>query len=294
MPGKNTGEIQPKSISPSAKAGELATLGVVSVPQTTNILSAVRTMTDHWFRRLPVTDAGTGNLRGIVTAGDILNLFGGGEKYNLVKVRHRGKILAALNEPVREIMTTDLYTANIDSSARDVIAMMIGKQCGGIPLVDNDNLLCGILTEWDVLQALSVRDTSHCVADLMTTLPHTISPDDTLQTATHEMVHNRFRRLPVVSDGVLYGMLTVMDVIRFIGDGAMFEEMVTGDAADLMNKPVRELVGGQLYTTSPDAGIQEIAQKMLENNVGSLPVIADSRLVGIVTEFDLLRACARF
>ena len=294
MPGKNKGETQQKSISPAAKIGELATLDVVSVPQTTNILSAVRTMTGHWFRRLPVTDAGTGNLRGIVTAGDILNLLGGGEKYNLVKVRHKGRILAALNEPVREIMTTHLLTANPDSTAKDVVEMMIKKQCGGIPLVDDDNLLCGILTEWDMLRAISVRDTTHCVADVMTPSPQVISPEDTLQTATHEMVHNKFRRLPVVSGDVLFGMLTVMDVIRFIGDGAMFEEMVTGDAADLMNKPVGDLVDGHLYTTRPGEGIQEIAQKMLEKNVGSLPVIEDSRLVGIVTEFDLLRACARF
>ena len=66
----------------------IATRDVVSVPPTTTIMGAVETMTECGFRRLPVTDAGTKKLRGIITSGDIINFMGGGDKYRLVQVKH--------------------------------------------------------------------------------------------------------------------------------------------------------------------------------------------------------------
>ena len=57
--------------------------------------------------------------------------------------------------------------------------------------------------------------------------------------------------------------------------------------------PVRTLVAGELITTTPGRSINEAAREMLNRNIGALPVIEDSRLIGLVTEFDLVRAFAR-
>ena len=59
----------------------IATTDVISVPPTQSIIGAVEIMTSCGFRRLPVTDAGTKKLRGIITSGDIINFMGGGDKY---------------------------------------------------------------------------------------------------------------------------------------------------------------------------------------------------------------------
>ncbi|RPI38762.1 MAG: CBS domain-containing protein, partial [Methanoregulaceae archaeon] len=69
------------------QAGEvmaIATTEVISIPPTKSIIGAAGEMTKCGFRRLPVTDAGTKKLRGIVTSGDIINFMGGGDKYHLV------------------------------------------------------------------------------------------------------------------------------------------------------------------------------------------------------------------
>jgi CBS domain-containing protein len=57
--------------------------------------------------------------------------------------------------------------------------------------------------------------------------------------------------------------------------------------------PVRTLVAGSLITTTPGRSINEAAREMLKKNIGALPVIEDSRLIGLVTEFDLVRAFAQ-
>ncbi len=60
-----------------------------------------------------------------------------------------------------------------------------------------------------------------------------------------------------------------------------------------MGLPVRTLISGELFTTSPMQSISLAARDMLARNVGALPVIEGSRLIGLVTEFDLVRAFAK-
>jgi CBS domain-containing protein len=66
--------------------------------------------------------------------------------------------------------------------------------------------------------------------------------------------------------------------------------LTTGDSAEVMGAPVRSLLSGELYTITPERNIHEIALEMIRRRVGALPVIEDSHLVGLVTEYDLVKA----
>ena len=293
MPGKlERGPLDFKS-RVSVRKGEImavATRDVISVPPTMNIIGAVRMMTSHGFRRLPVTDPGTNKIRGLVTAGDIISMMGGGSKYNLVQVKHRGNLIAAINESVREIMTERLVTLSTSDSFADAVNTIVARKCGGLPITDDEGVLRGIITERDVLRVLSAEESSWCVEDVMTPSPQVTSPDASIGEVCHEMEMHHFRRLPVVSEDVLFGIITTMDIMKHVGNGGMFSDMVTGDAADMMGLSVRELMSGELFTTVPDQNICDIAKEMLDKNVGALPVIENSHLVGVVTEFDLVKA----
>jgi CBS domain-containing protein len=107
------------------------------------------------------------------------------------------------------------------------------------------------------------------------------------------MTTYRFRRLPVVSDDVVYGIVTATDIMRYLGSREVFARLTTGNIAEVTALPVRTLIAGSLITTTPEKSINEAAREMLKKNIGALPVIEDSRLVGLVTEFDLVRAFAR-
>jgi CBS domain-containing protein len=270
----------------------IATRDVISVPPTQSIIAAVGQMTKCGFRRLPITDAGTKKLRGIVTSGDIINFMGGGDKYQLVQVRHNGNLIAAVNEAVRTIMTPQLETLGHDARISDAVEVIVGKKIGGLPIVDKDGILTGIVTERDVLSVLASERIPLHVEDVMSTSLRVTAPDCPIATVTRDMTKHRFRRLPVVSDDVLYGIVTATDIMRYLGNREVFSRLTTGNVSEVTQLPVRTLVAGELFTTTPEKTINEAAREMLNRNIGALPVIEDSRLIGLVTEFDLVRAFA--
>ena len=271
----------------------IATREVSSVPPTQTIISAVEQMTRCGYRRLPVTDPGTKKLRGIVTSGDVINFMGGGDKYRLVQVRHNGNLIAALNENVRTIMTQQITTLSHDARIQDAVDVIVGKKIGGLPIVDRDGVLAGIVTERDVLRVLGSERSSLRVEDVMSSSLRVTSPDRPISSVTRDMTRYRFRRLPVVSDDVLYGIVTATDIMRYLGSREVFSRLTTGKVAEVTGLAVRTLVAGELFTTSPEKSIHEAARGMLDRNIGALPVIEDSRLNGLVTEFDLVRAFAK-
>ncbi len=267
----------------------IASRDVISVAPTTTIMGAVKTMTECGFRRLPITDAGTHKLRGIVTAGDIIDLMGGGDKYNLVQVKHNGNFLPAINESVREIMTKEVVTLSRTARLNDAIDIIVKKKIGGIPITQ-EGIVHAIVTEKDVMKTLSMERSSLTVEEVMTTGLKVTSPESPIGMATRDMIRHRFRRLPVVSDDVLFGIITNSDIVRYLGSGQVFQKIVTGNIAEVMSLPVRTLISGNLHTTNPGASINDATRDMLEKGIGALPVIENARLVGLVTEYDMVTA----
>lgn len=293
MRGKlDRGPIEFKShiVQQEGEVMAIATRDVISVPPTQKIISAVVTMTECGFRRLPVTDAGTKKLRGIVTSGDIINFLGGGDKYRLVSVRHNGNFTAAVNESVRTIMTAKPQTLSCDAHIVDALQIIVGKKIGGLPIVDHDGTLAGILTERDVLRVLAADHSPLFVEDVMSSSLKVTAPDSPISAVTKDMTRFKFRRLPVISNDVLFGIITATDIMRHLGNREIFARLITGDVAEVMNLPVRTLMAGNLFTTTKKKPINEAAREMLQRNIGALPVIDNMRLVGLVTEFDLVRA----
>jgi CBS domain-containing protein len=271
----------------------IATRDVVSVPPTATIIGAVETMTKCGFRRLPVTDAGTKKLRGIITSGDVINFMGGGDKYRLVQVKHGGNLISAVNESVRTIMTRQLETLPDSARISDAMEIIVHKKIGGLPIVDESDVLAGIVTERDVMRVLAAEKSPLAVEDVMTGSLRITRPDCTIGEVTRDMTQHRFRRLPVVSDEVLYGIVTATDIMRYLGSREVFSRLSTGNIAEVMGLSVRTLISGDLFTIGPGRSINEAAREMLEKNIGALPVIEDTRLIGLVTEFDLVRAFAQ-
>jgi CBS domain-containing protein len=296
MPGKlDRGPVEFKSHI-ATREGEImaiATREVISVPPTSTIMGAVERMTGCGFRRLPVVDPGSGKLRGIITSGDIIDFMGGGDKFNLVQVKHGGNLLAAINEPVRSIMTQQLSTLHDTATIDDAIEIIVQQKIGGLPIVNAEGVLGGIVTERDVMKVLVTEKVDRTVEEVMTSSLQVTEPDAPIGKVTRDLTNHRFRRLPVVSGDVLYGIITTSDIMRYLGTKKVFDQMVTGDVAEVMSIPVRNLVSGSLYTTTPEKSIHDAAREMLEQNVGALPVIEKTRLIGLVTEFDMVKALAQ-
>jgi acetoin utilization protein AcuB len=114
------------------------------------------------------------------------------------------------------------------------------------------------------------------VRDVMVTNPVTVRPHETARHAYQLMRDHRFRHLPVVEDGQLVGILSDRDLRPVLL------------SPTLARARVGELMSENLTTVGPEALVEEAASLLVVKKIGCLPVVADGRLVGIVTETDLL------
>lgn len=271
----------------------IATTSVRSVPPTMTIIEGIQMMSRHNFRRLPITDPGNKKLIGIVTITDVINMMGGGSRYNLVANRHKGSLLAALNDEIREIATEKVDCLTASTSIQDAICLLVETGHGSFPITDHDNTICGIVTEFDIMKMLAGATTEFTVEEIMTRKPKVIGPEMHINCVTRQMVDHDYRRLPVVKDDLLLGMITATDIMGYLGKGRVFTEMKTGSVDEVLNLPARDLMTATgIHTAAPDDKINDAARKMLDLGIGAFPVIEEGRLTGIITEFDLVKGLA--
>jgi acetoin utilization protein AcuB len=128
------------------------------------------------------------------------------------------------------------------------------------------------------------------VATVMARDPLTIGPDAPLREASALMRRGGIHHLPVVSEGGgLVGIITDRDVTHAALVPALADRM-PWDARRLKTPRVRDAMTWAVVTTRPDATLVEAGLVMVERHIGSLPVVRGDRLVGILTEQDVLKA----
>lgn len=113
--------------------------------------------------------------------------------------------------------------------------------------------------------------------------------------AVVRMQRARVRHLPVVNrDGVLVGIITDRDLRHHLFSPRVFEALGSTPVDVLLDGThVAEIMSTDVITVESDAGVGDAAWTMRKNRVGSLPVMENGRLVGILTEVDVLRQIVR-
>lgn len=126
------------------------------------------------------------------------------------------------------------------------------------------------------------------VGDVMTKEVETLSAEDSLVLADSLMRMRRFRHLPVTRHGKLVGLVTHRDLLR--GQVEIGAKLPVSDDDSYVSLAVGELMTTDVATARPSDSAVEAAHRILDNQFGCLPVVdEDGKLIGIVTEVDLLR-----
>lgn len=120
----------------------------------------------------------------------------------------------------------------------------------------------------------------------MTRTVTTLSPDDSLAAALLLLRRKGLRRAPVVEDGELVGMLTERDVLRATGPGELRDQP---SLEMLEASHVAAVMTCDPISISANAHLEDAARILLDHRIGALPVVDGGRLVGVVTDSDLLR-----
>lgn len=268
----------------------LSTRDVFTLPPTASIMEAIKAMTERKFRRVPITDAGTKRLEGIVSSVDIIDFLGGGSKNLLIEKRHKGNLMAAINEDLKEIMDYDVTFVYDNANFSEALKIMLEKNRGGLPVLNEEKQLVAIFTERNAVEMMKGLVTNLTVEDYMTRNVTMATTDTTIGQAAKTMVKNGIRRLPVVKDGIFAGMVTASDIVHFIGGGDAFEKLVTGNIHEAFDQPVGSIVSRNLIWTGPETNMGMALEIMLEKKIGSLPILEAGIMRGIITERDFLRS----
>jgi acetoin utilization protein AcuB len=114
------------------------------------------------------------------------------------------------------------------------------------------------------------------VSNRMTPNPVTVAQEDLLIQARLKMEKGNFRRLPVVKNGDLVGILSDRDIQQHVG---------------LLDRTeVRAAMHKDPLTVAPGTTVETAAQLMMKQKIGGLPVLENKRLVGIITTTDIMQA----
>jgi CBS domain-containing protein len=113
------------------------------------------------------------------------------------------------------IMTPNLVTVGPDASIEEAIELLLREQISGLPVLDDDDRLVGVITEFALLAiAYDRRVKNHTVGQHMTRDLITVDVDDPISRVADLCIVHRVRRVPVVKDGRLVGVIARRDVLR--------------------------------------------------------------------------------
>lgn len=141
---------------------------------------------------------------------------------------------------VSEFMTKEVISLTEDRTVEEAARLMMDKNIGALPIVDSQKKLVGIITESDFIgrdadiphalaslkrvlgqvfysgniETLFNESRSKTLRAVMTELPKTISPENTLSDAVNMMTRHELKRIPVVQKGILVGIITRHDIVK--------------------------------------------------------------------------------
>jgi len=228
------------------------------------IEDAVYKIIQTGHRSIPVVNK-KHHLIGIVTTPDILNAF-------LKNQNFRDKITS--------IMTRDVIFVHHDDPIGLAIQKMKISRRGRLPILKKKKLV-GIVSEYDVIKYFAHRELLVKVSDVMTRkpffIPHTMSLFDVLRILTN----TKYRRLPVVENGKVIGIVTASDILKYLRNSDF-------STSDLFH-PVDSLLRKKVFSVDKHKDLSEAIRKMLVHNVSGLLVLEEGdKLEGIITERDII------
>lgn len=130
------------------------------------------------------------------------------------------------------------------------------------------------------------------VKDIMTKEVATLDSEDELSLANDIMRLGRIRHLPVVSGDTLVGIISERDLFR----SSLAQALGYGnkDTREVMKTlRIKDIMVKQVATVAPDTDLRVAVAIMAERKIGCLPVVQDNKLMGLVTETDILMQYCR-
>jgi len=265
---------------------------VAYVPST--VREALKILAKHNVSGIPVLKKGTRQLAGVVTRSDIF--------------RNPDE------EQLAMVMNPNPYTIGEDDDIEDAAKLFYENRIHGLPVLDKKRNLVGVISPTDLLKIIKEKDNRY-VENYYTRSCVPVYQETPLPVLMEIITITNESALPVLDDeGRLVGIVTDGDLFKLshIKDSISKSEFGLGDdedtwtwegirdvlrlyystsKIDLPSVPVKEVMVREVEKASRKTPISEVAKVMLKKRISQLPVMgSDDRLIGMITDIDLMKA----
>lgn len=256
-------ELEKAGLDRFQKIITIATPNPVYCKDTEKITDAASKIAKFNFRRLPIMSRK--KLVGIITISDILGAFLRKENFE---------------DAISSIMTRDVIFCDADETIDYVLKKFKISRRGGFPVL-RENELVGMISERDFVKHFSNIHFGMKIEEIMTKKPFFIVPSLSILDALKSIVNTHYRRLPVVEDDKLVGIVTAVDFLRYINRNNFDFSALDQGIDSIFIKDV--------FTITKDKDVSEAVKLMKSKKIGGLSVTDKNfKLEGIITERDIL------
>jgi CBS domain-containing protein len=144
---------------------------------------------------------------------------------------------------VADVMTRDVLVVHPGTTVDEAVKLIVDHRITGVPVVDDQHRILGIVAESDILGKRGQTVEEVMTGDVITTREST-----TLDAAAEVMLTRRIRRLPVVREGRLVGILTRADLLRYVRHTHWTCDWCTSSVVGLRRPNACPQCGGESWT----------------------------------------------
>ena len=258
------------------KVNEIMTKDVITVDKDDNLKHILKLMKKYKITKIPILE--NKKLIGMVTDNIIA--------YKLGSIRKKGVTPSRLH--ASSVNDKNIECISPDTDVKSILEK-VGKPGPTMLCVMENDSLVGVLTKADLLPLVNSKKQ---IRETMGKKLLTVFPDDRVIHARRIMIDENVARLPVADQGKLIGNISDNEIAFALADvkisfplGRQKHQLDELLVKDVMKTPA-------IWAESTMAA-KDAAAIMLKNNVGSLPVIEQGKLIGIVSRTDLLKTIPR-
>jgi CBS domain-containing protein len=134
-----------------------------------------------------------------------------------------------MTKPVRNIMTKEVVTIDISRGAAEAARLMTDKHISSVIVVDKEEPI-GIITERDFVKKICSKELEISkvnVGEIMSRILTFAGPDTSIDVAIQRMLNHNIRRLPILSEGKVIGIITVTDLAKHLRTELLLQEALT-------------------------------------------------------------------
>jgi CBS domain-containing protein len=248
------------------------TKDVIFVDKDVDLKYVLKLMKKHNITKIPVVE--DKKLIGVITDNIIAVKLG--------SIRNKGVPAARLH--ASSVIDKNIETISPNNKIQEILKK-VGEPGPTMLNVLEEGKIVGVVTKADLLPLVKSGEN---VKNIMNKKIFSVSPDDRIIHARRIMIDENIARLPVINNGILIGMISDNEIVFALAE--LKKSFPVGKQKHRLDELlVNDAMKIPAVSAESNISIKDAADLMIKNNVGSLVITENGKVIGIVTRTDLLK-----